>query len=136
MKKLLIILSIPVLIMLGSSCNKDAGDPNFSETLMEGHWKVAQFYHIDRDETWNYQGYKITFAVENTVTAVGVNFFAGEWHISTNDGLQLSMDFKKTLHFEKFNAKWDVVNYSVNVIEMELVNESLGATDHLVLIRM
>jgi len=126
--KRLYYLSIPLFLLLVlSSCRKEDEHPEITNTLKNGSWEVASFYHVDHDETEGYEGYKITFTQLETVSASGTNFYTGKWIITTEGDLQ--MDFGNTFRFERFNAKWHIVNYNDQVIQLDIVD----GTDHLVL---
>jgi hypothetical protein len=120
-----------LMISFTTACRKEEANKELSDTLQEGRWKITEFFHIDHYETKPYLEYKVTFTVENTVTASGTNFLVGKWIIS-RDG-KLSLDFGKSFLFEKFNATWDVVSYDSQQIKLDLYTPAYNATDHLTL---
>lgn len=126
MKRIIGIVGILILFASISSCSKDRTYPEVTDNLKNGSWRIAEFIHVDRDETDLYNKYRVVFTTQETVTASGINFYRGKWRI-TSDG-DLQMDWGRTYQFEKFNAIWNITNNNDQMIQLDIV----GGTDHLV----
>jgi hypothetical protein len=116
------------------SCSKKADDTSLlCSTLQEGSWKVTSFDYTDRNCTSWYSGYKFTFTVENEVTAIGTNFYAGKWIVRNDpDRLVLLLDFTKIFPIEVLNYDWTVTSYTDQALYLEWNNPYFGGIDYIV----
>ena len=110
---------------------------NLSETLQTGSWRVTTFDYTDRELSGYYKDYQFVFTVQNTVSASGVNFYAGKWWVKKNgEQLVLIMEFSHISPIQYLNYDWTVISYDNASISLSWDNPYFGGTDYLIFERM
>lgn len=134
MRKVIIYMMMIGVLWFAFSCNdRENSTDHLSTTMQEGSWKVSMFDYTDRELSGYYEGYKFTFTVQNTVTAIGTNFYAGKWYVKNDGGrLILTLEFPRLNPIQLLNYDWVVVNYDSQMINLSWDNPYYGGTDYLV----
>jgi hypothetical protein len=133
MKRYMHIMMIGILWFFYSCNDRGNSTETLSNTLQEDSWRVSSFDYADRDLTGSYKGYKFTFTVQNTVTAIGVNFYAGKWFVKNDgDGLMLTLEFTKISPIQLLNYDWKVISYDTQMISLYWDNPYAGGQDYLI----
>ncbi|PHS68009.1 MAG: hypothetical protein COB12_02000 [Flavobacterium sp.] len=102
------------------------------EFLTTDSWYVA-YYFGDSDETSNYCEFELTFNPTGSVIASnGSDLVDGTWDVIIDNGIEkLVLDFGIDIPFDELNDDWDVLNTSMNEIEMQDISGGGGGTDYL-----
>ncbi len=126
------------IMFFALSCNDRGTDSGqFSNTLQEDQWRISYSTYDGKDQTFAFDGYKITFTVQNTMTAIGVNFYRGEWTAGVDrDRLTLTMDWGGMFPFTVLNYKWYVISYDNQSVALEYYNAYYGGLDYLIFEKM
>ncbi len=102
------------------------------ELLITDSWYIA-YYFSDDDETPNYCEYELTFNPAGSVIASnGINLVDGTWDVILDNNVEkLVLDFGVDIPFDELNDDWEVLNASMNEIEMQDISGGGGGTDYL-----
>lgn len=102
------------------------------EYLTTATWYVAYFFDGD-DLTSNYCEFEFVFLTEGTVLAYnGIDYYVGSWAVGVDgDNHYLELDFGDDIPFNELNDNWDVLNASMEVIELEDVSGGNTGSDYL-----
>lgn len=110
------------------------GSQGLVDVLQDGQWFVQSYIDSGNDETGNYNGYILTFNSDGTVDATNASgTISGSWNVisSSNNGLDLILDFGTQIPFDEFNDDWDVSNYTDTLVELFDISGGNGSTDYL-----
>lgn len=135
MNKIIGLIGLGLMMFLTTSCNNDSETINepLSSTLQKGSWKISTFDYTDSDISGWYKDYKFIFTEQNSVTAVGRNFYLGKWTIKTEgEILILVLDFPKTNPIQYLNYDWMLLSYDDKTISLAWDNPYFGGTDYLI----
>ena len=134
---LLIAIIVPVIISCANDDNKNTVD-DIEDTLQEGSWKVAYFYHSSEDKTQNYAGYNFVFSEDIVVTVTkGTDTYSGSWFISksTSDADLFSNIFKLSLESPEvliqLNGDWKVMENTGKFLMLKDDSKGDSAINHL-----
>ncbi len=105
---------------------------DLEEYLTTDTWFVAYFFH-DEDETTIFCEFEFDFNINGTVIASnGTDVVDGAWAVGIDSGVHyLEMDFGTDIPFDELNDDWDVLNASMDAIELEDISGGNGGTDYL-----
>ncbi|MCF6307741.1 MAG: hypothetical protein L3J09_07280 [Flavobacteriaceae bacterium] len=102
------------------------------EYLTTNSWYVAYFFD-EGDDTSDYCEYEFTFNTNGTVIANnGTNTVNGNWAVQEDDDhLEVDIDFGTNIPFDELNEDWDLLNATMNLIELFDESDNNEPTDYL-----
>ncbi|MEZ4858935.1 MAG: hypothetical protein R2781_09010 [Flavobacteriaceae bacterium] len=116
-----------------TGCGGGGGGQDLIDTLLNGPWFVSSYIDDGDDETYDFNGYTLTFNSGGAVVASnGANTFNGTWSVTGSTTLDLLLDFGTQIPFDEFNDDWDVISFTDTTINLEDVSGGGGGTDTLV----
>lgn len=134
---LLIVFLVPVFVSCANDDNKNTVD-DIGDTVQEGSWEVAYFYHSGVDKTQNYAGYNFVFSEDIILTVTkGTNTYSGLWFISksTSDADLFSNIFKLSLESPELliqlNGDWKVMENTGKFLMLKDDSQGDLAINHL-----
>ena len=102
------------------------------EFLTTDSWYIA-YYFGNSDETYNYCEFELTFNPAGSVIASnGTDLVDGTWDVIMDNGIEkLVLDFGVDIPFDELNDDWNVLNASMNEIELQEISGGGGSTNYL-----
>jgi len=134
MKNLIYTLIIAGVALL-TSCEEERNIPEFNQRIQEGQWRVTEIQHPDTYGNDLFKNYAIAFSEQNTITAVGINFYRGWWEMREENGPVLEIKFatEYEVPMVRLNGIWKLTEYNDQLIKMNYPNPNTGTTDNITL---
>jgi hypothetical protein len=125
MKTISLKILLLALVWFCASClsEKTTVSPSVPELLADGNWEVSWFWDKTKDETHEFNGYRISFESGGIMRVSGTNAtqFTGNWSYSGSDdtpGTRLVLNIAGNKQMDELNDDWEVLEMKSSLIRL------------------